>query len=347
MRSILVINVAVVVGLVGPTAARAEEATNPCADKTAVGAKIENLIVNGEYNPKRAGLGDTITLEVDDAGLARLRARATCRKQGLALFLDGWRVKGLVQLPAADARHRVGFALDRNEDNKDLWGRMLADELLRGRRALHVTIGTEDGEDVADEKQTPLELRAVVTWKAVTAGVIFAIAALILLWQGRYGSMLRDSGKTASGEPATYSLARVQMSWWMIVILFSILFVWSLTGEVQPLTPTLLGLMGIASGTALGAAVIDANKQALAKPDPAAPQPAPWPSRGLLNDIMTDANGYSFHRVQMVIWTLFASAIFIGTMIATLSLPNIDGTYLALLGISSGTYLGFKLPEKT
>ena len=37
---------------------------------------------------------------------------------------------------------------------------------------------------------------------------------------------------------------------------------------------------------------------------------------------------------------------FIGRVIDTLTMPTFDATLLALMGISSGTYIGFKLPNK-
>src|SRR5258706_7058150 len=111
----------------------ATPAIDACTDRTPIKTKVDNVIVNGEYNPKRAGLGDTISVELPEDGLEKLLARATCGRQELALFINGWRVKGLHRLPAANARRQVRFALDRNEDNKDLWSRVLTDQLFRGK----------------------------------------------------------------------------------------------------------------------------------------------------------------------------------------------------------------------
>ena len=65
-----------------------------------------------------------------------------------------------------------------------------------------------------------------------------------------------------------------------------------------------------------------------------------------LSDLLTDANGISFHRLQMVIWTFVLGIVFIQQVLSNLALPDFDATLLALMGISSGTYLGFKLPEQ-
>jgi len=70
-------------------------------------------------------------------------------------------------------------------------------------------------------------------------------------------------------------------------------------------------------------------------------------SKNFLNDILTDGDdGLSFHRFQMFVWTLVLAVIFIYGVWYRLAMPDFSATLLALLGISSGTYLGFKIPEK-
>lgn len=70
-------------------------------------------------------------------------------------------------------------------------------------------------------------------------------------------------------------------------------------------------------------------------------------SSNFFNDILTDGdNGISFHRFQMFIWTLVLAIIFVYGVWYRLAMPEFGATLLALLGISSGTYLGFKIPEK-
>lgn len=80
---------------------------------------------------------------------------------------------------------------------------------------------------------------------------------------------------------------------------------------------------------------------------PAAPTAsAPRTTDGFLTDILSDADGVSFHRFQIAAWTVALSFIFLATVFNSLTMPDFNGTLLALMGISSGTYLGFKFPEK-
>jgi hypothetical protein len=70
------------------------------------------------------------------------------------------------------------------------------------------------------------------------------------------------------------------------------------------------------------------------------------PSQGLLRDILRDSSGYSFHRFQIFAWTIVLGIIFVSSVYNNLSMPEFSTTLLGLMGISSGTYIGFKFPEK-
>lgn len=73
----------------------------------------------------------------------------------------------------------------------------------------------------------------------------------------------------------------------------------------------------------------------------------PKKSNWFLMDVLTDqGTGISFHRFQMFVWTLILGILFVFQVWYRLSMPEFDTTLLALLGISSGTYLGFKIPER-
>ncbi len=65
-----------------------------------------------------------------------------------------------------------------------------------------------------------------------------------------------------------------------------------------------------------------------------------------INDILTDENGVSFHRLQMVVFTAVLGFVFLYSAWATLTMPDFSATLLTMQGITAGTYLGFKIPEK-
>jgi hypothetical protein len=69
-------------------------------------------------------------------------------------------------------------------------------------------------------------------------------------------------------------------------------------------------------------------------------------SKGFLRDILSDASGYSFHRFQIFAWTIVLGIIFVSSVYNNLTMPEFSATLLGLMGLSSGTYIGFKFPEK-
>jgi hypothetical protein len=73
----------------------------------------------------------------------------------------------------------------------------------------------------------------------------------------------------------------------------------------------------------------------------------PQTSKGFRTDILSDAEGISLHRFQMAIWTIVLGIIFVASVFNSLAMPELSGTLLALMGISGGTYIGFKFPEKS
>jgi hypothetical protein len=72
----------------------------------------------------------------------------------------------------------------------------------------------------------------------------------------------------------------------------------------------------------------------------------PATSKGFLTDILSDGENVSFHRFQMVVWTIVLGVIFVWSVYRNMTMPEFDASLLTLMGISSGTYLGFKFPEK-
>ena len=76
------------------------------------------------------------------------------------------------------------------------------------------------------------------------------------------------------------------------------------------------------------------------------PQASASVSGGFLNDILSDSSGYSFHRFQIFAWTIVLGIIFVSSVYNNLTMPEFSQTLLGLMGISAGTYIGFKFPEQ-
>lgn len=208
-----------------------------------------------------------------------------------------------------------------------------------------------------------------IGWMLAYLGII-----VVLFWAASTSDMLRDSapesfgdiqiGPTGSTEPKRpFSLAQSQMAWWFALVLAAYVFLFLITGDIPALTAQTLILMGIGTGTALGAknktnAKLDRFKSLLAQ---IASNPVPanvanlreearrlaadLSSKNFVNDILTDVDGISLHRFQSFIWTIALGAVFVIEVVIKRQLPQFDEYTLGILGISAGTYLGFKIPE--
>jgi hypothetical protein len=71
----------------------------------------------------------------------------------------------------------------------------------------------------------------------------------------------------------------------------------------------------------------------------------PAPSRGFVKDVLSDGDGVKLHRLQVAIWTIVLGLVFVKLVYLDLAMPEFNATLLGLMGLSSGTYLGFKFPE--
>lgn len=76
------------------------------------------------------------------------------------------------------------------------------------------------------------------------------------------------------------------------------------------------------------------------------PKPVASSSKGVTKDLFCDGDGVSFHRFQIIVWTIVLGVVFINAVHHELAMPDFDATLLGLMGLSSGTYIGFKFPEK-
>jgi hypothetical protein len=336
-------------------------------------------------------LGDRLVVRV--AGLDALLAEERKRLDDLRLFVDGVEIPKLppvaVQRAAgAEGRNDVRFELERTADNRDAWRSLLGPFRLHARETT-VGIGIAGGQEIAGSSETAVELQPVREkrfwgWVALLAVVLIVFFWLPLPGGGRLADSLRDRqvGAASPGE-RPFSLARCQMAFWFFLVVSAFVFLWMVLSDLDTLTGSVLTLMGIGSGTALGAAMIDRGKQADLEAADAAQEAAtqavdaappeaklealtaqqtavkkkeqlrgavkrPRANRPgvFLSDLLADGNGYSFHRFQILVWTLVLGIIFVASVWKDLAMPQFSETLLGLMGISAGTYLGFKFPER-
>lgn len=138
-----------------------------------------------------------------------------------------------------------------------------------------------------------------------------------------------------------YSLSRVQLFYWTLVIVYCYLILSSHTEIIPDIPASVITILGISLGTTALGKVIDNNSKDKVAIDPNAK------SEGLLNDILSDGTSINIQRFQTVIFNLVFGLVFIQRTLSTWKLPAFDDNVLLLLGISSGAYAGLKTTEAT
>ncbi|MFZ6864005.1 hypothetical protein ACO0K7_15330 [Undibacterium sp. Ji67W] len=168
--------------------------------------------------------------------------------------------------------------------------------------------------------------------------VFIAIVSVALIRLAKASTLLRDTPSGPCSIPVlsrTYSMGRVQMAWWFFIVLISYIWLWIVAEGIPAMSVQALGLMGIGSATYLTAAGVDASKQNVL-----------GNSQGFWNDILSDAQGLALYRFQMLVFNVLFGVLFLIYVLQNVTMPELDTNILALLGMSAGTYAGFKIPEK-
>jgi len=326
----------------------------------------------------------------------------------LVPFLNGRAVRGNYPEEIHPDRNRLHFHLEIKPQNKELWTDLLgAPHGLRHQVTFTIGLESESPFDSVFNQSQPLPLTVISPVYGVIGLLVVLFTLVLFIWLARTTNLIREPGPAVPGKLRSYNLGRTQMAFWFFLVYVSYTVIWLITDSLDTITPSLLGLMGISAGTALGEALIDSGKdkanssqlqdlisekQSLETGIPelqsqisavnARPTLAPEDttnrdslnkqllnsrtrlaqvsqqiqaltpattaddSQGLLRDILRDSSGYSFHRFQIFAWTIVLGIIFVSSVYNNLSMPEFSTTLLGLMGISSGTYIGFKFPEK-
>lgn len=270
----------------------------------------------------------------------------------LVPYLDARQLKGVYPDTVDPNSQTLTFHLARTEGSKEAWRDLLSKPGL-DVRVMTFSVGLEDQE----QYPTSAKLGLIVMQKKwlILAVAIFLIVLYIFFRLAAATALIRDGGISGAVMPgfsvlwrrpppntklAPFSLARTQMAFWFFMVIAAFVLIWLIIGDTDTITQGVLVLIGISAGTALGSTAIDSSV------DPNKPPPAATESNGFLDDILSDGNGVSFHRFQIAVWTLVLGFVFVKNVINELAMPDFGTNLLTLMGISSGTYLGMKLPEK-
>jgi len=399
------------IAILGIAISRAQTATpTPVQNISPAPATSPSRTATVANPPKVTGIEGHLELDsiikVEVANFSEWAATHDATK--LVPFLNGRAVRGGYPNELHPDSRRLSFHLLITPENKHLWIDLLgAPHGLSHPVTFTIGLETESPFDSVYDQSNPLPLTVISPPYGVIGLLIIAFTLVLFIWLARTTNLIREAGTAVPGKLRPYNLGRTQMAFWFFLVYVSYVVIWLVTSALDTITPSLLGLMGISAGTALGEALIDsgkdtaqasqlrdltAEKQSLeqglpelqsqisalnSKPtltteDTAnrdslnkqlldsrtrlaqvnqqlqgiTPPSTAGHSQGLLRDILRDGSGYSFHRFQIFAWTIVLGIIFLSAVYNSLAMPEFSTTLLGLMGISSGTYIGFKFPEQ-
>jgi len=289
-------------------------------------------------------LGETLQIRLSGACAKQLDDELAKRSisEAVQLHLDNVAMAALpvTVLQGANPEERiVSFQLLRQpqqEDNRASWDKLLSKQ--HGSYEMHLPLALAIGRDLPVlVPSSPPFCFFVVTHKAalITNGIC------LLSFVGLYLLLIHSPSALRESHNGVYSLGKSQMAFWGLLVMFSFLGLWVLTGSMERIPEQVLVLLGISGATGLGSLLMTNSKLG-----DRTPRMSNSTIKNFLRDISDDGTGISLHRMQVVAWTLILGLVFFKSVNKVMSMPEFPETLLLLMGISNGLYLGFKFPEK-
>lgn len=288
-------------------------------------------------------------VEVHVKGLAEWGRTPGHTPWRLVPFVDGRALAGLYPIAVNLRTSRVQFHLRITPDNRATWTHVLSP--LAFERAVRFSVGLE----LQDPFETDFTLEgspAVLTvinprWVALAAAVVLVFSVTFCAL-ATHTTMLMERVTGSQAPPAMrFSLAKVQLALWFFVVFGSFLVIWLVTGNFNTINSSIVATLGISVGTALGDAYIKSARP-MSESGEATAQPVPPPDRTaarFVRELVSDGEGYSIYRFQMLAWTVALVIVFLADVYDDLVMPSFGPELLYLLGVSSGTYVAHRVPE--
>lgn len=307
--------------------------------------KVIKVVSCDPESPNKSGLGDDIILTLDHPEVFFEDSEEPGTR--VVLFVNNKPVRDILSERTADGYR---FFMPNEGDVTKLWDYLMdsrgKDEFFE--KNVSVSIGLESLDTLERTALDPIPTKIdgkpgrtytlILVHKGWFGACIVVLIALIVFFivVASRTDMLRDTGPPPATGRKPYSLARVQMGIWFLVIISSWLLLYVCLHHFDLLNEKILILMGITAGTGVGGLALDTNKG----------HEVSTPSEGFLKDLISDHSNISLFRFQNLAWTIVLVIVFIRSVVVFLKMPEFDMTLLTLMGISSGTYIGAKVTEK-
>jgi hypothetical protein len=275
--------------------------------------------------------GDLVKVSVRNSG--KLSHDAAYSDKPFTLYINELPMHGVTAQMSDPVTGTAFFSLLRDSASNSSWN-----AFSRFDRNAAVPVSVSIGREGVGKLKTLVKSVQLVMYNPSTLWImaialLFVIAVFyVLAWKTE---IIRDP---SASEKHPFSMAKSQLAFWTLIVIFSFLYLWIITGVAPFIGGSTLILLGISIGTTLGAKVIDASQKDMERHQDQL-------SKGWLFDVLSDGAGINIHRFQMLLWTIVMGIYFIHSVFYNLEIPQISDAFLALMGISSGAYVGLKIPE--
>ena len=280
-------------------------------------------------HPNVAGLDDRISLHVQN--LESLLSKVDENCSALVLFLDGMPLRGIQPESCDKISGHVRFRLERVAKDDAVWHDLLGSP-TDFTREVSVSIGSTASFS-ALSSVTSFQLEVIPRGPFHVYLILLVVTLIAFVYLCTHTPVIRGGTPDQSLAVRPYSLSLFQMAFWFFLVIAAYVFIWLICDELNTITDSVLGLIGIGAATAVGAKMVN---------DRSTGSDAPTVTHGFVSDVISDGAGVSIHRLQMFVWTLVLGVIFVVSVYNDLAMPEFSATLLGLMGISSGTYLGVK-----
>lgn len=220
-----------------------------------------------------ARLGDELVVFV--CFMEDFLGEAGAAPKKVTMFLNG-RDTGIEPSIVDRATGRLRFRLERNDKNKPQWRELLHEPFFGDDPEVFASVGAGEPLKVSVRKDAKpgtartadvtffLDQMRVTEW-GVFWILLLTLAVLLFLWLAWKSAIVRDGPDFVNANGVTvhqpFSLARCQMAWWFFLILIGYIAIWLISGDRDTITESLLVLMGISAGTALGSVAISSMSE--------------------------------------------------------------------------------------
>lgn len=221
--------------------------------------------------------------------------------------------------------------------------------MLPGKATKEVLLGIKIDESniLFNNEPASLYFKEIKRWGSFGWVLIIAFFLFFALLIFRYKSVIKDSVRNLTDDLTIntyYSFSKSQFAFWTFIIMASFIYIWAFTGDLQSINNTALILLGITSLTITASNLIHTGEES--RNDKAKLLTIRTKSSkektNFLEDILSDANGISIHRLQAVIFNLIFGIAFLKSVWLNYAMPEFSEAQLILLGLSNGTYAFLK-----